>query len=204
MIHARVKLSWAPSAVTAAIRREVKAAVRKGGERVWRETKQNALNQSGIGVVSKSGLNRGTIGDRIARRTQLAGLQKVVSTRLQKRKVLQFGGSYTYGKGKNQKTLNRVYWYGEPLHRWVQSSQPGTPPHKQFGQLQRSMAVQPINEGYRVKVGPGQNLKYARIHELGGKGLIRLPARPYLQPSFQKMLPAIMQDFRVAIAKATS
>lgn len=190
--------------MTAAIRREVKTAVRKGGERVWRETRENALNKSGIGIVSKSGLNRGSIADRINRRSQLVGLKKVVSRKLPKRKVLQFGGSYTYGKGESKKTIDRIYWYGEPLHRWVQSSQPGTPPHKQFGHLKRSIARQVVNDGYRIRVGPGQNLKYGRIQELGGVGLIRLPARPYLEPSFQKMVPAIMQDFRVAIAKATS
>lgn len=120
-------------------------------------------------------------------------------------KRIAFGGTLRYKKKGVLSQVDRVYWYGEPLHRWVQSSVPGTPPHKQTGELQRRISVQPVNEGYRAKVGPANNLKYGRIQELGGKTRFgTLPPRPYLEPSFQKMVPAIMQDFRVAIAKATS
>lgn len=200
MVNAKVKLTWAPSAVTAAIRREVKTAVRKGGERVRRET-MVALNVSGKAATAKAKLNQGDEGERIARKKLIKNLKTITI----KNKTIMFGGSYTYGKGKRRTTADRIYWYGEPLHRWVQSSVPGTPPHKQTGELQRRISVQPVNEGYRAKVGPANNLKYGRIQELGGKTRFgTLPARPYLEPSFQKMVPAIMQDFRVAIAKATS
>lgn len=200
MVNAKVKLTWAPSAVTAAIRREVKTAVRKGGERVRRET-MVALNVSGKAATAKAQLNKGGVADRLARKRLLQGIKVIALNG----RTLRFGGSYTYGKGKKKATVDRIYWYGSPLFRWVQSSVPGTPPHKQTGELQRRISVQPVNEGYRAKVGPSNNLKYGRIQELGGKTRFgTLPARPYLEPSFQKMVPAIMQDFRVAIAKATS
>lgn len=197
----------------------MKTAVRKGGERVWRETVQ-ALNVSGKAAIKPTGLNRltakegrgltttqkndlirtrgisamrGTIKAFRARPVRPAGSPRIRPGEFTKQ--VAFGGSIG--------GVDRIYW-NDDKKWWTTSSMPGTPPHKQSGRLQK-IARQPVNDGYRIRVGPSNGLKYGRIQELGGKTRFgTLPPRPYLEPSFQKMVPAIMQDFRVAIAKATS
>ena len=88
------------------------------------------------------------------------------------------------------------------------ASRPGKPPHKLTGTLSRSITHEVTTSRARV----GTNLKYARIHEVGG--IIRpktapalvfktadgswvrtqkviMPARPYLRPAVYKNRRAI-------------
>jgi hypothetical protein len=83
----------------------------------------------------------------------------------------------------------------------VQSSPPGLPPHTQTGNL-KQIAIEFSAGGLTAKVGPKYGLKYARIQELGGRGMIRLPPRPYMKPAFDSQQVAIMQNIANAIAKA--
>lgn len=195
MITATYKLNWKGEPYKRRLLRELQRATREGAERVRRNAKQDQLNTTGKAATTKAGLNRGNVAKRIGRRAMIVDLKQVRSVRLPKRKSLLFGGSYN--------GIDRIYWYGEPLHRWVQSSQPGTPPHKQTGTLQRSIAVEVASHGLRAKIGPGQQLKYGRIQELGGKGLINLPPRPYMRPALLAEAQRIMFGFEMAIARAS-
>lgn len=195
MITASYKLNWQGEPYKRRLLRELQRATREGAERVRRNAKESQLNASGKAATTKAGLNKGSVANRIGRRGLIADLKQVRSVRLPKRKSLLFSGSY--------KGIDRIYWYGEPLHRWVQSSRPGTPPHKQTGTLQRSIAVETASHGMKAKVGPGQMLKYGRIQELGGKGLINLPPRPYMRPALMAELQRIMFGFEMAIARAS-
>lgn len=194
MITATYKLNWQGEPYKRRLLRELQRATRQGAERVRRNAKETQLNTSGKAATAKSGINRGSAAARYARKSQILGLKTVKSVHI-RRKVMTFGGSY--------KGVSRVYWYGEPLHRWVQSSPPGSPPHKQTGTLQRSIAVETESHGLKAKVGPGQKLKYARIQELGGKGLINLPPRPYMRPALLAELGRIMFGYEMAIARAS-
>jgi len=204
MIQYRTNLKWNGPIVLSRINREIKQAVRQGAERVRRAAKDPILNKSGKVLTTKAGLNKGkTLAERWNRGVrELKGLNVVNLGS----KQLAFGGSTTFTDKKSKQVIvvDRVYWYGEPLHRWVQSSTPGTPPHKQTGHLQRSIAVEIVNDGLRAKIGPGQGLRYARIQELGGKTRFgTLPPRPYMAPALTMTQSAIVQDFFRAIARAT-
>jgi hypothetical protein len=200
MIQYRTNLKWNGPIVLSRINREIKQAVRQGAERVRRAAKDPLLNKSGKSMTARAGLNKGKtpVGRWYHGVGNLTGLNIVNFGK----SSMASGGILAAGKLKNQTTIDRVYWYGEPLHRWVQSSVPGTPPHKQTGHLQRSIAVEIVNDGLRAKIGPAQGLKYARIQELGSKSG-RLAARPYMAPALTMTQSAIVQDFFRAIARAT-
>jgi hypothetical protein len=66
----------------------------------------------------------------------------------------------------------------------------------------REIVVERVQGGLKAKVGPRQGLIYARIQELGGRGLIRLPARPYMRPAFEQNQQAILFQFALAVQKA--
>lgn len=205
MIQAKFELEWLGEKIAAKLNRELQREVLKSGEKVRDETKK-LLNESGKGVVAKTGLNQPGKGSSKMTTTQKSqavyqnGLKNIQNlktiTSAKAGKTLHVGGSY--------KGVDRIYYYGEPLHRWVQSSLPGSPPHKQHGTLQRSISVEPMNGNMRVKVGPAHGLKYARIQELGGRGMIRLPARPYLKPAFESQQNQIFDRIREAIKRAFS
>jgi phage gpG-like protein len=202
MIRFTYNLKWNGPVILSRVEREVKRAVRQGAERVRRAAKDPLLNRTGKAATALAGMNRGNLAKRWNRGVQ--GSQGLTVINLGT-KQLAFGGTFrgTY-KGKHHR-VDRVYWYGEPLHRWVQSSTPGTPPHKQTGTLQRSVAVEMINDGMRAKIGPGNGLKYARIQELGGRTRFgTLPPRPYMKPALEMTQSAILQDFYKAVARATS
>lgn len=99
--------------------------------------------------------------------------------------------------GTTRKALTKVGAFpGQP-------SAPGDPPHKQTGNLRVHVQAVFANDRLSAKVGPVDELKYARIHELGGKTTrATFPARPYLEPSFQKCLPWIQQEIAKAMKKA--
>lgn len=120
---------------------------------------------------------------------KIAGLKTVKG----KSKTLKFGGSFG--------GVSRVYWYGSPLSRWVTASQPGSPPHKQTGNLQQ-ISIETARGGMSAKVGPRYGLIYARIQELGGNGMINLAPRPYMKPAFISCLPEMQSLIQAAIVKA--
>jgi phage gpG-like protein len=220
MIQYRTNLKWNGPIVLSRINREIKQAVRQGAERVRRAAKDPILNKSGKVLTTKAGLNRLSAKEKrglsvtdqndLIRTKGLKSISGLIAFRARPvrpksgdkirrgdfTQQVAFGGSYN--------GIDRIYWYGEPLHRWVQSSTPGTPPHKQTGHLQRSIAVEIVNDGLRAKIGPGQGLRYARIQELGGKTRFgTLPPRPYMAPALTMTQSAIVQDFFRAIARAT-
>jgi phage gpG-like protein len=202
MIRVNYNLQWNGPVIISRVHREIKQAVRKGSERVRRAAKDPILNKSGKVATTLAGMNRGTLAQRWNRGVKGSTNLKVINL---KPNPLAFGGTYRATYKKKHHRVDRVYWYGDPLHRWVQSSMPGDPPHKQSGHLQRSIAVEVINDGMRAKIGPGNGLVYARIQELGGKTRFgTLPPRPYMQPALAAEQSAILQDFHRAVAKATS
>jgi hypothetical protein len=196
-------LTWHGQEYSRRLHTELKRAVQQSALRVQRKAKE-LLNTSGKGVVNKTGLNRPGKGSSKMTQTQknqqiatkgrqlISGLKTVTSKKTGA--SLTFSGSY--------RGVDRIYWYGPPENRWVQSSPPGSPPHKQHGTLQRSIAFQITHSGLRAKVGPQNTLIYGRIQELGGRGLIRLPPRPYLRPAFESQQQAILFQFALAIQKA--
>lgn len=126
----------------------------------------------------------------------MAGISGV-SVRKYKNVKISFGGTFTDKDGNKH---DGMYWYGEPLNKWVKASPPGKPPHKQLGLLRQSIQYQKINNGMSVKVGPLDNLKYARRHELGGTS--GYPARPFLMPSFESQKEQGVKLIKDAVKKA--
>ena len=204
MITAKFTLNWQGGEYSQRLHRELVRATQQSALRVQREAKK-LLNTSGKGRVAQSGINKigSKTGSMAAMNRFKAGQRdifnlKEVSSKSGK-KNLVFGGTLVSSKvGK----IDRVYWYGNPLYRWVEASQPGTPPHKQTGTLQRSISVQTTHAGLRAKIGPSNILIYGRIQELGGKALINLPPRPYMRPAFVSQEQAILFQFALAVQRA--
>lgn len=194
MITYSYKLNWQGKLAINRYNAAIENAVAESAIRVQDQAKV-LLKKSGKGVAAKLGLNKDNKSKKIsgAEKTDLRlreGLAKLsdVKTVHGKKNKLTFGGSF--------KGVDRIYWYREPLHRWVQSSQPGTPPHMQTGTLQKSIFIQFYNNKMGAKIGPQYGLKYARIQELGGRGMINLPPRPYMQPAYEMVLPKINDIFK--------
>ena len=71
------------------------------------------------------------------------------------------------------------------------TSSPGSPPDVVTGTLRRSVtSTTPVLHGFMATGSVYPSAVYARIQELGGRGL---PARPYTAPGGQSSLPAIQQ-----------
>lgn len=92
---------------------------------------------------------------------------------------------------------------GEKSHRrgTPTPSQPGEPPALITGNLRRSITVtgpEPLTANtWRGQVGP--TAVYGRVQELGGPtGRGVLPARPYLEPSYEELKDEIKAIFREA------
>ena len=203
MINFNFNLKWNGPIIISRMQREIKQAVAQGAQRVQRAAKDPLLNKSGGAVMARTGLNKAktAAGRWNAGVGKMSGLHIVNFGKSQ----MAAGGSITTGRGSKQKTINRIYWYGEPLHKWVQASVPGTPPHKQQAGkkgLQGSIVFELVNNGMRAKIGPAQGLKYGRIQELGSRSG-RMPARPYMAPALAMTQSAILQDFYRAVARAT-
>lgn len=201
MINVNIDLQWNGNAYISRLKTELSKAIRRSAGGVRNEA-VNLLNVSGKSATRN--LNKVTgKGSRGLTATQknnqifqngliaINNLKKITSTKTNKTFIM--GGSIG--------SIDRIYWYGAPLHRWVQSSPPGSPPHKQTGNLQQ-IAIEYSAGGLTAKVGPKYGLKYARIQELGGRGIIRLPPRPYMKPAFDSQIANIMQNIANAIAKA--
>lgn len=192
MIQATYVLDWKGEPYKRKLLRELQRATRQGAERVQRNAKEVQLNTSGYSETTKAGLNKKKIAARMAMKSSIAGLKTVTSKRTGA--TLTFGGSY--------KGLDRIYWNAD-VKRWVQSSPPGSPPHKQRGTLQRLIAVEMESHGMKAKIGPSQRLIYGRIQELGGRGLIRLPPRPYMRPALLAESQRVLFGFQLAVARAS-
>jgi phage gpG-like protein len=90
---------------------------------------------------------------------------------------------------------------GRFTKRGSTSSPPGDPPFLITGNLRRSVRVtgpDPVGStGWRGQTGP--TAVYGRIQELGGvTGRGTLPARPYMQPAWDKVSPLIAPIYRAA------
>ena len=210
MIQSAYVLDWKGEPYKRKLLRELQRATRQGAERVQRNAISVQLNTSGKAATSKAGLNKGTAEQRKRRESKISGIKAVngmlIGGTFSYRKYGTQQNYYNRGKGAKQRntiTVDRIYWYGEPLHRWVQSSQPGSPPHKQTGTLQRSIAVEMESHGMKAKIGPSQRLIYGRIQELGGRGLIRLPPRPYMRPALLAESQRVLFGFQLAVARAS-
>lgn len=190
-----VRIKWMGKRYESALQRELKNAIVISAERV-KTTTQKALSKTGpskdlqkaFGKNKKSGPH-----DYAKGMTGLAGVQ----VRKYKNVKISFGGTFTDSQGNKH---DGMYWYGEPLNKWVKASPPGQPPHKQMGHLRESIQYQKLNNGLNVRVGPLDNLKYARRQELGGTS--GYPARPYLMPSFMAQRERIEKTIKEAIKKA--
>jgi len=220
MMEFRFNLKWNGPVIISRMQREMKQAVAQGAMRVQRAAKEQLLNKSGKIATTKAGLNRLSAKEkrglsvtdqndliRIRGLGKISGLTAFRARPIRPksgRKIrpgeftqqVAFGGTY--------KGVDRIYWYGEPLHRWVQSSTPGTPPHAQTRTLQKRIVFEIINNGMRSKIGPAQEPKYGRMQELGGKTRFgTFPPRPYMAPALAMTQSAILQDFYRAVARAT-
>jgi hypothetical protein len=200
MISRDFRLEWNGEAYKARLHKELSEAIRISAGKVRKaavkllnkpgQTAANALNKQkskafkGLNATQKNAL------------TFSSGLKKVQGLKTVKgrKSTLRFGGTH--------KGASRIYWYGPPQNRWTTASAPGSPPHKQSGNLQK-IVVEPSRGGLHAKVGPMQGLKYARIQELGGKGMINLPPRPYMRPAMESQQAEIMDRFEQAIQRAS-
>jgi HK97 gp10 family phage protein len=87
-------------------------------------------------------------------------------------------------------------------------SAPGEPPSLVTGNLRRSIKVTGptliTSSTWMGQVGP--TAVYGRIQELGGVtgrgGATTLPARPYMRPALEEVMPEITDLFRAAATKA--
>lgn len=203
MITAKFKLEWEGNQYNQRLHRNLVQAVAKSAMLVQRSTKE-LLKTSGQAAIKPTGLNR------------TAGKQFKGLTTTQKNLAMFYGGlnkvqglktavtkdkSVTLRTGGTYQGVKRIYW-NNSTRRWTTSSAPGTPPHKQSGELQRRIYFQVFAGGLKAKVGPGEMLIYGRIQELGGQSLVKLPARPYLRPAFEANQQAILFQFALAVQKA--
>jgi hypothetical protein len=201
MINLNIDLQWNGNAYISRLRTELSKAIRKSAGAVRNEAIK-LLNTSGKSATR--GLNKVTgKGSKNLTATQKNDriFQTGISTINNLKKITSAKTGKTLIVGGSIGSISRIYWYGPPLHRWVQSSPPGSPPHSQTGNL-KQILIEFSAGGLTARVGPKYGLKYARIQELGGRGIIRLPPRPYMRPAFESQQVAIMQNIADAIAKA--
>lgn len=96
------------------------------------------------------------------------------------RTMISVEGAAKGAPGRNSRgryTKGRLVYGANP-------SKPGEPPHKQTGQLARSIAWE--RDGLVARVGT--NVKYSRYLELGTS---RMAARPFLNRGLDEMSPQI-------------
>lgn len=221
MITAKFNLSWQGGEYSNRLHKELQRAVQQSALRVQRAAKE-LLNVSGQAAVTPLGLNRAR-GKNVSKLTTTEKNQRIFSHGLRQVQNLgvvggiviqskdRFGESQLSVKatsksgkfmthGGSMGGVDRIYWNND-TRKWTTASAPGTPPHRQSGNL-RKIAIEPTHAGLRAKIGPQQGLVYARIQELGGKGLINLPARPYMRPAFESQQQAILFQFALAVQRA--
>ena len=200
MISRGFSLEWEGEAYKARLHKEISKAIRISAGKV-RNAAVKLLNVTGKAATKSlnkqtgkafKGLNA-TQKNALTFSNGLKTIQKLKTVKGRK-KTMRFGGEHG--------GASRIYWYDSPLNRWVSASQPGTPPHKQTGNLQQ-IVIEPSRGGLHAKVGPKSGLKYARIQELGGKGMLNLAPRPYMRPAVESQQGEIMDRFNQAILKAS-
>jgi len=201
MINATFKLDWQGGAFASRLQGELRQAVQKSA-RLVRRAAVDLLNVTGKAATRDLNRSSGKAFRGLNKTQKNAlifsnGMAKIKG--LKTIKSVKTGASLTIGGSHNG--VKGIYWYGSPLNRWVSSSPAGSPPHKQSGNLQK-INVEYSQGDYKARIGPQQGLKYARIQELGGKGLIRLPPRPYMRPAFESQQEAIMFQFALALQRA--
>ena len=208
MITAKFNLSWQGGEYSNRLHKELQRAVERSAIMV-RDKAKELLNVPGQAAVTPLGLNRARgkgVGKLTTTQKNLRifaqGLQTVQNlktvTSKKTGKTLRFGGSMG--------GVDRIYWNND-TRKWTTASAPGTPPHRQSGNL-RKIAYEKTHNGLKAKVGPQQGLVYARVQELGSKGsggkrsMINLPARPYMRPAFESQQQAILFQFALAVQRA--
>lgn len=179
---------WINKRVSAAIGSSCDLVVRET-RRVLNKTGPNKALQRAFGIDPLSGPHKQPAG--------VSAIMDLKEIKFQKG-VVFWGGTWTDTQGTAHKG---IYWYGEPLNKWVQASPVGQPPHKQTGTLQKSIQRE-LNRSasgdvVSGRVGPLDELVYARRHELGGPG--KYPARPYLLPTFEKLRRTIEEKLKAAV-----
>lgn len=124
------------------------------------------------------------------------GQQDLFNLKETKRKdgsvIYAWGGTLATKKGN----FDRIYWHAGK-HKWAQASPVGTPPFKQTGFLATRIGTEFSSAGLSGRVGPLDEVVYARRHELGGPGTY--PARPYLKPEFEKLKGEIEAAIKKAV-----
>jgi hypothetical protein len=200
MISRDFRLEWDGEAYKARLHKELSKAIRISAGKV-RNAAIKLLNKPGAAATRDLNKQTGKAfkGLNATQKNALtfsSGLKKVQGLKTVKgrKSTLRFGGTH--------KGASRIYWYGPPQNRWTTASAPGSPPHRQSGNLQK-IVIEPSRGGLHAKVGPMEGLKYARIQELGGKGMINLPPRPYMRPAMESQQAEIMNRFHQAILKAS-
>lgn len=176
--------------------KRLSSAVGASLDEIVRETKR-ALNRTGPNKQLQKAFGiRATSGPH----SQAKGISALAD--LQELKIgkttIFWGGKFTDDAGNKH---GRIYWYGEPLNKWVQASPVGEPPFKQSGTLQKAITreLERSASGSVIsgRAGPADELVYARRHELGGPG--SYPARPYLLPTFNKLKAKIQARLKAAV-----
>jgi len=202
MITAKFNLSWQGGEYSNRLHKELQKAVEQSALRVQRSAKE-LLNVPGQAAVTPLGLNRAR-GKGVSKLTTTQKNLRIFAQGLQTVQNLKTVTSRKTGKslrfGGSMGGVDRIYWNND-TRRWTTASEPGTPPHRQSGNL-RKIAYEKTHGGLKAKVGPQQGLVYARIQELGGKGMINLPARPYMRPAFESQQQAILFQFALAVQRA--
>ena len=174
MLKAKIEFKFSGDQYIKSMSENVSNAINRGALLVQNETK-TLLNQSGKSMPAKGKLNTAA---------SVAGRKRTPADK---------------GMTAAEMKAKRLYFYGEPLHRWVEASKVGDPPHKQTGNLQRSINVElssPRKKKIESKIGPAQQLVYARVHEMGSD---KMPARPYLTPAFLSNEKKILKLIESAI-----
>lgn len=180
---------------TGAISKRISNAIGSSCDELVRETRK-ALSKTGPNAALQREFG-------IDKQTGPHNRDKGISalSNLQERRIgsvtIHWGGTFDDGNKKH----DRIYWYGEPLNKWAQASPVGQPPHKQTGTLRRNIDRQLQRSASGMvtsgRVGPLDNLVYARRHELGGPR--KYPARPYLTPTFEKLRAKIEARLKAAV-----
>jgi hypothetical protein len=203
-----IKIEWKGDKYADRLQRNVQQAIEHSAEMVRTKT-MKALNVGGQKGKGLAKLNKiaGKMSDEARTATKIARGEALMGGSLKNFKSksgklnVRFGGSFTHtDKSGATETYDRVYWYGEPVNKWVTASRPGTPPNRQTGDLRRQIQYEFASDGLSAKVGPLDKLEYARRQELGGPG--SFPARPYLRPSFLACKPKIIDMIKDAAEKA--
>lgn len=184
----KVTFKWFGKKYESALTKETRAAIERSAYLVH-GTAARLLSQQGQTGPREAGLNKGKRGDKAVIKADRARI---------KGRALE----YTNKEGET-KRLERLYW-NETEQKWVQASKPGDPPNKQSGDLRRSIGVAFGPMHLSAKIGPRDELVYARIQELGGRAGrgAYLPPRPYMVPALETNRETITKLLNMAVIKA--